>query len=178
MLLAAKAAVEPGSLARCSKKACGEIVAAMTHSMSEPAWEFQHSTECNAPRQFAWRFWTDIANWIDPPAKFDLDGPFEIGTRLTTTLPDQTWYSIIRDLKQESEATIEMQLPDAILSFHWSFEELSENKTLITQRLVLSGPGAKSLVAQANKMEVSAPEGMKKVVAAIEQAQRSISGGA
>ena len=101
-----------------------------------------------------WRFWTDIANWNDPPAKFDLDGPFEIGARLTTTLPDQT-----------------------ILSFHWSFEELSENKTLITQRLVLSGPGAKSLVAQANTMEVSAPEGMKKVVAAIERAQRSIGRG-
>ena len=171
VLLAGKAAVEPGAW-RCSKKAYGEIVAAMTPSVSEPVWEFQHSTECNAPRQFAWRFWTDIANWNDPPAKFDLDGPFEIGARLTTTLPDQTWYSIIRDLKQESGATIEMQLPDAILSFHWSFEELSENKTLITQRLVLSGPGAKSLVSQVNTMEVSAPEGMKKVVAAIERAQR------
>ena len=149
----------------------------MTHGMGEPVWEFQHSTECDAPRQFVWRFWTDVANWNDPPAKFDLDGPFEIGARLTTTLPGQTWYSIIRDLKPEREATIEMQLPDAILSFHWSFEELSENKTLITQRLVLSGPGAKSLVAQANKMEVSAPEGMKKVVAAIERARCSIGRG-
>ena len=149
----------------------------MTHSVKGPVWEFEFSAECNAPRQFAWRFWTDISNWNDPPAKFDLDGPFQIGARLTTTLPGQIWYSIIRDLKPEREATIEMQLPDAILSFHWSFEELSENKTLITQRLVLSGPGAKSFVAQANRMEVSAPEGMKKVVAAIERAQRSIGRG-
>lgn len=141
----------------------------MTHRMSKPVWEFQHSVECNAPRQFVWRFWTDIANWNDPPAKFDLDGPFEIGARLTTTLPGQTWYSIIRDLKPEREATIEMQLPGAILSFHWSFEELREDQTLITQRLVLSGPKAKSFIAQVSIMEVSVPEGMKKVVAAIER---------
>ena len=108
-------------------------------SMSAPAWEFQHSAECKATRQFAWRFWTDIANWDDPPAKFDLDGPFESGARLTTTKPGQRWESVIRELKPEREATIEMQLPDAILSFHWKFEKLAENRTRITQRLVLSG---------------------------------------
>ena len=144
----------------------------MRHRLSDPVWEFQHSAECNAPRPFAWKFWTDIANWSDPPAKFDLDGPFEIGARLTTTLPGQTWYSIIRDLKPEREATIDMQLPDAILSFHWRFEELCEDRTLITQRLALSGPEAKSLAAQVSMMEVSVPEGMKRVVFAIERAQR------
>ncbi len=106
-----------------------------------------------------------------PPAKFDLDGPFEIGARLTTTLPGQTLYSVVRDLQPEREATIEMQLPDAILSFHWKFEKLAENRTRITQRLVLSGANAKSFVAQASAMEASVPDGMKKVVAAIERAQ-------
>jgi len=143
----------------------------MTHSMSEPAWEFQYSIECNAPQKFAWRFWTNVANWNDPPAKFDLDGPFEIGARLTTTLPGQTLYSVIRDLQPEREAAIEMQLPDAILSFHWKFEKLAENRTRIIQRLVLSGANAKSFVAQASAMEASVPDGMKKVVAAIERAQ-------
>jgi hypothetical protein len=38
-----------------------------------------------------------------------------------------------------------MQLPDAILSFHWQFEKLPQNGTRITQRLALSGPNAKSL---------------------------------
>jgi hypothetical protein len=143
----------------------------MTHSMSEPAWEFQYSIECNATQKFAWRFWTNIANWNDPPAKFDLDGPFEIGARLATTLPGQTLYSVIRDLQPEREAAIEMQLPDAILSFLWKFEKLAENRTRITQRLVLSGANAKSFVAQASTMEASVPDGMKKVVAAIERAQ-------
>jgi len=144
--------------------------------MSEPAWEFQYSIECNATRQFAWRFWTDIANWNDPPAKFDLDGPFKTGARLTTTLPGETLYSVIRDLQPEREATIEMQLADAILSFHWKFEKLTEDRTRITQRLVLSGANAKSFVAQATAMETSVPDGMKKVAAAIERAQRLVKG--
>lgn len=142
--------------------------------MSEPAWEFQHSIECHATRQFAWRFWTDISNWDDPPAAFTLDGPFDVGARLTTTLPGQIWHSFIRDLQPECEATIEMQLPDATLSFNWKFEELSEDRTRITQRLVLSGASALSFVAQASTMEASVPQGMKRVVAAIERAQRLI----
>ena len=144
----------------------------MTHNISEPAWQFQHSVDCNLPRQFAWSYWTNIANWNDPPASFHLDGPFNIGSRLTTSLPGQTLHSVIRDLKADREATIEMQLTDTILSFHWAFENLSEDRTRITQRLVLSGRNAKSFVAQANILEQSAPAGMKTLVAAIERAQR------
>jgi hypothetical protein len=140
-------------------------------SMSEPAWEFQHSVECNAPRKFAWGYWTNVLNWNDPPAKFHLDGPFEAGSRLTTKLPDQTWRSIIRHVNPEHEAIIEMQLQDAALSFDWRFEELSKERTRITQRLALRGANAKSFVAQVSVFEKSIPDGMKKVVAAIEGAQ-------
>lgn len=65
-----------------------------------------------------------------------------------------------------------MQLPDAVLSFHWMFEELSEDRLRITQRLALSGANAKSFVAQASMFEQSVPEGMKRVAIAIERAQR------
>ncbi len=142
----------------------------MTQSINQPAWEFQHSVQCNATRQFAWSYWTNIVNRNDPPAKFALDGPFDVGSRLTTTLPGQTWHSIIRACKADREATIEMQLPDAILSFHWQFEELPQNRTRITQRLALSGPNANSSVAQASIFEQTAPDGMKKLAAAIERA--------
>jgi hypothetical protein len=145
----------------------------MTRNMNEPAWQFQYSVECNATCRFAWSYWTNIANWDDPPAKFILDGPFAVGSRLTTILPGQTFSSVIRDVKPEREATIEMQLTDAILSFQWKFEELSENRTRITQRLALTGANAESFVPQARIMESSAPEGMKKIAAAIEHAQRA-----
>ena len=146
----------------------------MPQNISEPAWQFQHSVDCNATRQFAWNYWTNIANWNDPPASFHLDGPFDIGSRLTTSLPGQTLHSVVRDLKANREATIEMQLPDAILSFQWVFEDLCEDRTRITQRLVLTGPNAKSFVAQANMLEQSAPAGMKKLAEAIERAKRMI----
>lgn len=63
-----------------------------------------------------------------------------------------------------------MQLPDAILSFYWQFEELPRNRTRITQRLALSGPNANSFVAQASIFEQTAPDGMKRLAAGIERA--------
>jgi hypothetical protein len=148
----------------------------MTENKSEPVWRFQHFVNCNAPRQFAWSHWTDIANWNDPPASFHLDGPFNVGSRLTTSLPGQTLQSVIREVINESrtdEATIDMQLPGAILSFQWKFESLFEDRTRITQRLTLSGANAEALVAQASMLEKSTPEGMEKLVAAIERSMKA-----
>jgi hypothetical protein len=128
-----------------------------------PVWSFQHSVECAASRSFAWTYWTNIANWNDPPAKFELDGPFAVGSRLTTTLPDQTLHSVIRYVEPGYAATIDMELPDGVLSFHWTFEDLSETRSRITQRLTLSTDSA-ALVAQARVLEQSVPQGMKKLM--------------
>ena len=68
---------------------------------------------------------------------------------------------------RSDETIIDMQLPGAILSFHWKFESLSENRTRITQRLTLSGGNAEALVAQASMLEKSTPEGMEKLAVAI-----------
>ncbi len=72
--------------------------------MTEPAWEFEHSIECNAPREFCWGYWTNIANWDDPPARFHLEGPFANGSRTTTELPGQTLHSVIRDVEDCSSS--------------------------------------------------------------------------
>jgi hypothetical protein len=37
------------------------------------AWEITHSVETNASPAFAWIYWTEVTNWDDPPAKFELD---------------------------------------------------------------------------------------------------------
>jgi hypothetical protein len=57
-------------------------------------------------------------------------------------------------------------LPDQTI---WTFEDLSETGSRITQRLVLSTASA-ALVAQASILEQSVPEGMNKLIAAIEDA--------
>lgn len=78
-------------------------------------------------------------------------------------------HSIIRHVQPDRAATIETQLPDGTLSFHWRFEDLTERRTSITQRLVLLATNA-ALVAQASLLEQSVPLGMNKLVTAIEQA--------
>lgn len=139
-------------------------------------WQFECSVECHAPRSFAWRYWTNIANWNDPPATFHIDGPFAAGSKITTTLPGQTLHSVIRYVLPDSEAIIDLQLPETILTFHWALESLSDVRTRITQHLELSGANAPSLVAQARMMEQTTPAGMKKLAAAIEEAHTKNAG--
>jgi hypothetical protein len=50
---------------------------------------------------------------------------------------------------------------------------LPENRTRITQRLVLSGANANSFVAQASIFDQTAPDGMKKLAATIERAHHA-----
>lgn len=57
--------------------------------MATVPWEITHSVETNASPAFAWHFWTNVANWDDPPAKFELDGPFATGSRGVTRLPGE-----------------------------------------------------------------------------------------
>ena len=136
-----------------------------------PAWTFEHSVKCGTSRHFAWTYWTDIANWNDPPAKFELDGPFAVGSRLTTILHDQMLHSVIRYVEPGYAATIEMQLPDGVISFCWTFEDLPEKRSLVTQRLELSTARA-ALVAQARVLEQTVPQGMSKLIASIEEAAK------
>jgi hypothetical protein len=105
-----------------------------------------------------------------------LDEPFDVGSRLTTSFPGQTLHSLIRKVVNElttDEAIIDMQLPGAILSFQWKFESLSEDRTRITQRMTLSGANAAVLVTQAGILEKSTPEGMAKLVSAIERSMKA-----
>jgi hypothetical protein len=105
-----------------------------------------------------------------------LDGPFEAGSRLTTNFPGEILHSVIRKVVRGSltdEAIIDMQLQGAILSFQWTFESLSQAQTRITQRQTLSGANATPLVPQASMLETTTPEGMKRLVAAIERRKKA-----
>lgn len=139
-------------------------------SLPGPAWQFRHSVNCLAPRDFVWRYWTDVANWNDPPASFQIEGPFCAGSKITTNLPGQTLHSVIRQVSENSEAIIDLQLPDAIFTFHWTLESLADKQTRISQHLELSGAGAVALVAQAGVLEQTTPDGMRKLATAIERA--------
>jgi Polyketide cyclase / dehydrase and lipid transport len=113
-------------------------------------WECQRSVDADVPVSFAWSYMTNVSNWSDPPAEFSLDGPFAAGSRGTTRMPGQPargW--VIRDVVPGRAYTIESALPEEVLLlFHWRFEELSDRRTRMTQRIELYGENAAAYVDQ------------------------------
>ena len=103
----------------------------------------EHSVEMDVSLTFAWRFRTDVANWVDPPATFVLDGPFAAGAQGTTLAPGQEprhWR--VGEVVPERSFVVDVPLDRAIVSFEWRFEALAERRTRLSQRIVLSGPNA------------------------------------
>lgn len=147
-------------------------------AMPAIAWEMTCSVETNANLAFAWNDWTDIANWSDPPAEFELDGLFVAGSCGTTRLPGQEpirW--VIREVVPPKRATITIELERATLFFHWEFDGLRDGRTRIRQRVVLQGENAGVYVSQLESMFTSSlPEGMKKLATAIANSQNSREG--
>src|SRR5215475_8936674 len=139
--------------------------------LSDVAWETRHSVEARASVEFAWRYWTDVRNWDDPPARFEFAGPFVSGARGVTHLPGQPpieWF--VRDVTPGTGATIEIPAEGAVLSFEWKFEPAGEGRTLLSQRVVLRGEKADNYLGYAKTFEENLPLGMKKMASAIENA--------
>lgn len=117
--------------------------------MEDIALQLEYSVEAAVSPAFAWRFRTEVSNWNDPPAQFALYGPFEAGSRGTTQLPGQeTLHWHIREVRHGESFVTEMQLDRATLSFEWHFDRVSEDRTRLTQRIVLSGDNAGAYAAQ------------------------------
>ena len=117
--------------------------------MSEIALQLECSVEADVSPAFAWQFRTEVSNWNDPPAQFALDGPFEAGSQGTTQLPGQeVLHWRICDVRQGESFVTEMQLDRATLTFEWYFDGVSENRTKLTQRIVLSGDNAGAYAGQ------------------------------
>jgi hypothetical protein len=129
------------------------------------AWKMEHSVETDAAPDVAWKYWTNIENWIDPPAEFELDGPFVEGARGVTRIPGQSpLHWVIREIQAPEKATIETQLDGARLSFEWRFTGLADGRTRLTQRVELRGENATPYVAQLDSiLRVTLPEGMRKI---------------
>lgn len=141
--------------------------------MSDIAWELEHSVEADAGLSVAWNFWTNVANWDDPPAEFELEGRFAAGSRGMTRMPGQQpmrW--IIREVTPHTAATIEMALDGATLSFEWHFDELSNDRTRLTQRVILRGPNAGAFVSQIKSaFSAGLSDGMVKIAKAISKCE-------
>jgi hypothetical protein len=110
------------------------------YTMVDTPLVLEHSIEADVSPTFAWKFRTDITTWSDPPATFQLDGPFAEGVRGLTLMPRQeplAWW--IRDVRQGRSFAIEMPLDQATLRFEWHLGALSERRTKLTHRVILAG---------------------------------------
>ena len=141
--------------------------------MSEIALQLEHSVETDASPSFAWSYMTDVRNWDDPPAQFELDGLFAIGSQGTTLLPGQEplrWH--IRDVRPGQSYTVETQLEGATLSFEWCFDAVSDRRTRLTQRIVLSGNKAALYTSEVEaSFGANLQPGMQKIAATIAKAE-------
>ena len=139
--------------------------------MTDVAWETSHSVEVRASVEFAWRYWTNVSNWDDPPARFEFNGPFIVGARGLTHFAGQPpieWF--VRDVKPKTAATIEIPVDGAAMAFEWQFKSAGEGLTMLTQRIVLRGERAQSYIEYAKTLEENLPQGMKKMASAMERA--------
>src|SRR5262252_3249932 len=141
---------------------------------TNPLLELKHSVEADVSPSFAWSWRTDVKNWVDPPAQFQLDGAFASGSWGTTQFPGQEpmrWQ--IRDVRPGTSFVIEMALNDAVLSFEWDFEPLSKHRTRMTQRIVLSGDNASEYADHVRAGFASTLEdGMKRIAEAMVSVER------
>ena len=104
-------------------------------------WELKHSVIANADQASVWSWHSNVENWVrfegNAIESITLDGPFQAGTHMTSTLIK---------VEPPTHTVIEMQLSDAVLRFDWTFEALSDHQTRLTQRVILDGPKADAYV--------------------------------
>jgi hypothetical protein len=145
--------------------------------MNPIALQLEYSVEADVSPTFAWRFRTDIANWNDPPAEFALDGPFEEGSCGTTLMPGQEplhWR--VTEVRPGKSFSLEMQLDRATLTFEWRFDVLNENRTKLTQQIVLAGDNAKAYSEQVEAgFGPNLPGGMRRIAGEMETAEKNAS---
>ena len=134
----------------------------------DPVWQISYAVETDAGVEFAWNYWSNVRNWDDPPARFELEGAFTEGARGSTWVGEQlTMHWMVRNVKAGESARIEVQLDGAVMAFTWGLETIDGGRARLTQHAVLSGEKAEALVEQARGLETTLPQGMKKLAAAI-----------
>jgi hypothetical protein len=138
------------------------------------AFQIEHAVVVDVDLAFAWAWRTDVGTWHDPPAEFRLDGAFADGAWGTTRLPGQELRWQVRDVRPERSFVIAMPLDDALLSFEWRFDAVSERSTRITQRIVLSGRNAAAYASEVRDgFAPTIVDGMNRLAAALVTARAS-----
>src|SRR5690349_8235449 len=135
------------------------------------SWSFEHSVEVSVPAEFAWQFWTNVANWaLDADVvSVEIDGPFQTGTRGVTNSRSSGPIQWTLANVEPGRAVVAIEMPDARAEFVWKFEDLG-GTTRITQHVSLSGAEAgKYAEGFGPALEAGIPAGMAKLASVMEE---------
>ena len=144
----------------------------------QPAWQFECFVETDARPEFAWQFWTNVANWreLEPGVEFEVDGPFAAGARGVTRMPGQeARHWLIVELDPGRFWSSQMALPGASFFSRMRFEGAG-TRTRITQQLWLQGENAEAYLEGVRLFETTTPEGLKRIAVVIAAAERAAEG--
>ena len=136
-------------------------------------WEWKHSVLAEAPRQTVWEFVSQIDNLArvegDAVESMTLDGPFQAGTKGTTKMRgQQPTHWRLAEVKPPERAVYEMELAEAVVHFTWTYEELPDGRTRLSQHITPGGPGAESYVPILEQsLAPNVGKGMEKLAAEI-----------
>ena len=132
-------------------------------------WELKHSVIADAHRQTVWEFVSNIDNLAriegDAVESITLDGPYQAGSKGTTKMRGQEpihWR--LADVEPPRRSVTEMELTGAVVRFNWTYEELPDGRTRLSQHIVLEGPGAEAYVAfMEEHIAGNLPHGMQRL---------------
>jgi hypothetical protein len=132
-------------------------------------WELKHSVIANAHRQTVWEFVSHIDNLAriegDAVESMTLDGPYQAGSKGTTKMRGQEpihWR--LAEVEPPRRTVTEVELTEAVVRFTWTYEELPDGRTRLSQHIVLEGPGAEAYVPFMEEHIVgNLPKGMEKL---------------
>ena len=141
-------------------------------------WLLTHAEITAATPPFVWKYWTDVTHWVDPPATFRLEGPFERGSQGVTLFPDREPFRwVLQEVVPETSYTISSDLDGASVVFHWCFVPLASGGTKLIQRIGVSGKDAARHASNIRGIfEPFLAAGMKRIALLLAEAQAQIEG--
>lgn len=109
-------------------------------------WTTEYTSETDVPRSAVWAAIRALHSGepLGPSSdRFELHGPFAVGTEITVT-PEgqQPMRSVITEVEDGTVYADETQYGEIVLTFRHTLREATSGSTIVTHTLTIDGPGA------------------------------------
>jgi hypothetical protein len=116
------------------------------HTKEQAMWTTEHSTETELGAPEIWQALSDLHHGVALDAdsdRFELHGPFAVGTELTVTPQGQdSFRSVITELAENRVYADRTGFGGLVLTFRHTLAPLPDGGTRVTHQLVIDGSGA------------------------------------